>query len=199
MEPDGRRVVAQPASRRRPSRGPRLTRWSSLLPIDEADPRRLVDGREQPLVLEAESGAQVASRDVARSGFDAGLDSLLPGSDGTQLIIHVSPVPCRISRAAGPAQLLERRVQREARVPGERLGERGETAVSSVKSGQAARAPSRSERLGIADQQRPGCAPCCMPSPSQVGHQPSGLLNEKWCGVSGSKLRPQRSQAKCWL
>ena len=36
-------------------------------------------------------------------------------------------------------------------------------------------------------------------SPSQAGHQPSQVLNEKLCGVSGSKLRPQRSQAKCWL
>ena len=42
-------------------------------------------------------------------------------------------------------------------------------------------------------------APCWTPRPSHVGHQPRGLLNEKWCGFNGSKLRPQRSQAKCWL
>ena len=44
-----------------------------------------------------------------------------------------------------------------------------------------------------------GLAPICTPRPSQVGHQPSGLLNEKLCGVSGSKLRPHWSQARCWL
>ena len=41
--------------------------------------------------------------------------------------------------------------------------------------------------------------PVCVPSPSHAGHQPSALLKEKLCGESGSKLRPQRSQAKCWL
>ena len=44
-----------------------------------------------------------------------------------------------------------------------------------------------------------GFAPVWVPSPSQAEHQPSGLLNEKLCGVSCSKLRPQRSQARCWL
>ena len=38
-----------------------------------------------------------------------------------------------------------------------------------------------------------GLAPCWTPSPSHAGHQPSGLLNEKWCGLSGSNDLPQFS------
>jgi len=35
-----------------------------------------------------------------------------------------------------------------------------------------------------------GFVPVCMPSPSHAGHQPKGLLKEKLCGESGSKLLP---------
>ena len=44
-----------------------------------------------------------------------------------------------------------------------------------------------------------GLAPCWVPRPWQTGHQPSGLLNEKLCGESSSKLRPQLSHERCWL
>ena len=52
--------------------------------------------------------------------------------------------------------------------------------------------------LAVGNKRR-GLAPCWVPSPSQTGHQPSGLLNEKWWGESSSKLRPQLSQLRCWL
>ena len=68
----------------------------------------------------------------------------------------------------------------------------------SSSSGHAVSAPVRSVNSGSRTSTA-GLAPFCVPSPSHTGHQPSGLLNEKWCGLSGSKLRPQRSHAKCWL
>ena len=66
------------------------------------------------------------------------------------------------------------------------------------RSGQRATAPWASVSFGSRSKAA-GLVPVCVPSPSQAGHQPSGLLKEKLCGESGSKLRPQRSQAKCWL
>ena len=65
-------------------------------------------------------------------------------------------------------------------------------------AGHSATAPSASVSFGSRSKAA-GLVPVCTPSPSQPGHQPSGLLKEKWCGPSGSKLRPQRWQAKCWL
>ena len=64
--------------------------------------------------------------------------------------------------------------------------------------GQTSTAPARRLRLASGTRTA-GLAPCCVPRPSQTGHQPSGLLNEKWCGDSSSKLRPQRSHERCWL
>ena len=59
-------------------------------------------------------------------------------------------------------------------------------------------APARIERRPSGTREA-GLAPCWVPRPSQTGHQPSGALNEKWCGESSSKLRPQPSQLRCWL
>ncbi len=64
--------------------------------------------------------------------------------------------------------------------------------------GHRATAPSASVRSG-SRKTPPDWLPTCTPNPSQAGHQPNALLNEKLCGESGSKLRPQRPQAKCWL
>ena len=48
----------------------------------------------------------------------------------------------------------------------------------SVMPGQTSTAPARRLRLGSGTSTA-GLAPCCVPRPSQTGHQPSGLLNEK--------------------
>ena len=76
---------------------------------------------------------------------------------------------------------------------GQRLDHPGEGGFSA-ESGQTATAPARRLRPSGIEHRRVGA--CCVPSPSQTGHQPSGLLNEKWCGDSSSKLRPHRSQAR---
>ena len=69
---------------------------------------------------------------------------------------------------------------------------------SSGSSGQTTTAPPRRLRPP-SGMSAAGLAPCWVPSPSQTGHQPSGLLNEKLCGESSSKLRPQPSHDRCWL
>ena len=67
-----------------------------------------------------------------------------------------------------------------------------------AKSGQSAKAPSA--RVSFPSRiKAAGLAPICVPSPSHSPHQPRWLLNEKLCGVSGSKLRPHFSHARCWL
>ena len=71
-------------------------------------------------------------------------------------------------------------------------------AGTSARSGQTAMAPARIDLAG-SGMNCAGSAPFWMPSPSQAGHQPSGALNEKWFGVSSSKLRPQPSHDRCWL
>ena len=57
-------------------------------------------------------------------------------------------------------------------------------------------APWAKESLGSRSKAA-GFVPVCTPRPSQAGHQPKGLLKEKLCGDSGSKLRPHFWQAKC--
>ena len=70
----------------------------------------------------------------------------------------------------------------------------GETARPARRAARPWRA-SASDRAAA----RPGSRRSACPSPSQAGHQPSELLNEKLCGLSVSKLRPHFSQARCWL
>ena len=64
--------------------------------------------------------------------------------------------------------------------------------------GHNATAPSAKVSFGSCSKAA-GLVPVSVPRPSQSGHQPSELLNEKLCGERGSKLRPHWSQAKCWL
>ncbi len=95
------------------------------------------------------------------------------------------------------AELLEGHVERHAGRAGEAFQHRRGTAGCRARA-TAPRRPSASVSFGSRSRAA-GFVPVCTPSPSQAGHQPSGLLKEKWCGASGSKLRPHRSQAKCWL
>ena len=95
-------------------------------------------------------------------------------------------------------ELVVRHVEVDAAGRGHRLGRAGRTAGSRSKSGPDRDRPLREAERAVGDQGR-GIAPCWVPKPSQTGHQPSGLLNEKWCGESSSKLRPQPSHERCWL
>ena len=61
-------------------------------------------------------------------------------------------------------------IRGEERVAGE-VGPDGDGPLRGGSAGRRGRAP-------------PGWRRAAMPSPSQTGHQPSGLLNEKWCGDS---------------
>ena len=64
--------------------------------------------------------------------------------------------------------------------------------------GHSATAPSDKVSFGSLSS-AVGFVPACVPNPSHASHQPKALLNEKWWGESGWKLRPHSSQAKCWL
>ena len=95
----------------------------------------------------------------------------------------------RISRRARPSRS---RMADPGRSPQRVRSPRssGQKAGTSSKSGQTTTAPSAGSagRRGSAAR---GWPRCWTPEPSQTPHQPSGLLNEKWCGTSSSKLRPQ--------
>ena len=60
--------------------------------------------------------------------------------------------------------------------------------------GQSSRAPSRSVRVGSRTSAERS-TPVRVPRPSQLGHQPIGLLKENCRGSSGLKPRPQSGQA----
>ncbi len=135
--PEGRRQAA--ASSR--SREPRQVRAGDLadqvvepLAVGGADARRLVDGREQSLVLEADAVAVSVASFLVAARVER--DPRLAGAvqDGVLL---------------GRRQLLERRVQREAGVPRQRLGEAQEGA--GFASGRARR-PGRRRAASGADR-----------------------------------------------
>ena len=82
--------------------------------IDEADAGRFVEGGQHALVLEIGRVGAVAT---ALAAFSRRLRS------GSANAIQASPVPCRTAAAGAALELLERHIEREAGVPGERLGE----------------------------------------------------------------------------
>jgi hypothetical protein len=107
------------------------------------------------------------------------------GDSGTRASSQRSPVPystirwcrgssCRYGTSSGISNSRESdsRIDANSRLP--------------PGDGHARTAPSPSDRSGFgirADR----FVPCSVPSPWHAGHQPSGLLNEKFCGVSSSK------------
>src|SRR5262249_18132034 len=100
------------------------------LAVSRADAGRLVDGREQPLVLEAD-------RRLARPR--------LQREPGLARAVQDDPL-------LGGQQLLEQRVEREAAVIGNRLGEAQERLVLlQVRPGRQRPIPKRAR--GVADEQ----------------------------------------------
>ena len=92
--------------------------------------------------------------------------------------IHASPVPCRISRCCVGVSSSNGVSSEKPTCRASASAKRSERAAPASASGQAAIAPSRSDSRGSRISTA-GFAPFCTPSPSHVGHQPSGLLNEK--------------------
>ena len=117
----------------------------------------------------------------------------LPHSTLTRL----SPRPC----SSDVALLLRRasstacrgRPCRPSRAP-RRCG-RSSLRPRSIAVAHGAIAPSRIERVGSGTTSS-GSTSMRVPRPLQRGHMPSGLLNEKLCGVSSGKLMPQQA-ARC--
>ncbi len=103
--------------------------------------------------------------------------------------------PLPRGRSCGDAGLRGHRTGRRGRCPASRSAPAIIRTEERVGRRSPARppAPCREAAGGRRGSATAGLAPCWMPSPSQTGHQPRGLLNEKWCGESSSKLRPQPS------
>ena len=78
-------------------------------------------------------------------------------------------------------QIVERHVERHAGVRPTAPRASAATAAGS-RPATPSSAPSASVSFGSRSSAA-GFAPVCVPSPSQAGHQPSELLNEKLCGV----------------
>ena len=106
-------------------------------------------------------------------GFpEIGLTSVPPST-----LYHVSPAPWRMMRRPRPSRSsngVSRSIfsaRASASIIRANIG-------LALKSGQTATAPWRrlSRPSGTSTA---GLAPCWMPNPWQIGHQPSGLLNEK--------------------
>ena len=157
------------------------TRCSQLAAHGRREPRGFFQRRIQPLVLKAEQRplrfSCACRRRTRRS----------------------NPRRCRATRCGAAWPPADRTARRAARrvVRRQRLEHPSERRSNSAV-GHSPTAPWASVSLGSRNSAA-GLAPVCVPNPSQAGHQPSELLNEKLCGVSRSKLRPQLSQAKCWL
>ena len=156
------------------------TRCSHLLRKRRREPRRFFQAPDTALELKAEQRPLVFL-------------ALAVGE-------HVDPIFARAVKHDAPllgAELIERHVERHAGVC--RQAPRASSRTrSSWPWATGRRRPAASVSFGSRNSAA-GLAPVCVPRPSHAGHQPSELLNEKLCGVSGSKLRPQLSQAKCWL
>ena len=175
-EPDGRRVVAEPAAHARGAR-------------DVVDhPLELVaDRRTRPAPPPRSPGRGPCTGTRTRAGRS-------PAGTANQ----ASPAPWRMARRCRPSSS-SNGVSRSIPCASAIASIIRAKAGFSAKSGQTATAPVAERLVRPSGISTAGLAPCCVPSPSQTGHQPSGLLNEKWCGESSSKLRPQPSQTRCWL
>ena len=77
LEPDGRGVVAQPRSHAAGARDV-VDHPLQLEAIDERDPRRLLDRREQPLVLEREARLDGSARFLPRLARTSGWQPRCP-------------------------------------------------------------------------------------------------------------------------
>ena len=104
-------------------------------------------------------------------------------------LLRSTPRPCRTSPGGGGAA----RVARTARRAAGRCGRESAASIAAnsgwLTLGHTSTAPSASV-ICMLRKRDAGLAPTSTPRPSHALHQPSGLLNEKWCGESGSKLRP---------
>ena len=182
LEPDRRRVVAQPRSHAARARHV-IDHPLKLEPINKRNAPRFFDGGKQAPC----TGMQ--SRPAARafcSWFSAVGTASCP-----RICRHAAVSASRrrpIPRLSGPVQddapaaaveVVKGSVQIDL------LG-RGRATRSSGQTSGSAPGPARRRPLPCAGSVRPsgtstaGLAPCWMPSPWQIGHQPSALLNEKW-------------------
>ena len=167
------------------------TRCSSSAAQARRELRGFFEGRVEAFVLKAER---------ADARFDVRVR--LPPSrfrlaTSRSTSIHSSPVPYSTVRRWRGERSLNGTSSGTPVCAAERREHRVRTAAGST-SGHTSSAPSASVSFGSRSSAA-GFAPVCVPRPSHAGHQPSELLNEKLCGVSGSKLRPHLSQARCWL
>src|SRR5947209_13179027 len=91
-----------------------------LVTIDKADARSFINGREQSLVLEAQTSLPSAPAALARSPVPRALVQADPGL----------PRAVQDHVLMGGFELFERRVQRKAAMPGQSPGETQERVVS---------------------------------------------------------------------
>ena len=112
---------------------------------------------------------------------------------------RTTPRPCRTApgRRWRGDELRERHVERQAGA-GARAPRASRRTAAGRRSATRARRPRRASAACCGTGPR-GWRRLPTPRPSHAGHQPSGLLNEKWCGESGSKLRPHVLHTRCWL
>ncbi len=165
LETAGGRVVAQPRAAAGGA-GHLADQLVELVAIDKADARR---PRRGPASSPCTETASRACRRLASSRRLR-----------IRLAIESRRRPCRADQPLlRRIELLERRVQREAAVVGQCLGEACEQGIVRQAPATPAIAPARSDKPAHRGSARPGWRPAATPSPSQVGHQPSGLLNEK--------------------
>ena len=187
-EAHGRRVVAQPAAAAlEQSTSP--TKCSSCSRRARRESRGFFEGGVEAFELEAERAERVLLR--LSDAFGLRTCGLRPSIHCfARAVQHRSAAAAAKSRSNGtssgtPGAAAEGGEHRA----GERLA--ADSATERARPSASVSFGSRSSAAGF--------APVCVPRPSHAGHQPSELLNEKLCGVSGSKLRPHLSQARCWL